>query len=135
MFRWILTQIKKVWCFIARPRIIKLESGGEVKLTNVPMDIADKLKDLLSAGLSESKSPVEVEAPEELPVKDEVVGVYTNTALGTFQDPNGLWCVAVIKYDPRTGLAKMQEVVKAGYEKADVEERFKILTMDKGILN
>ncbi len=128
MINWLLKYIKKdKGINTARPRLIKFGENSEVKLTNVVPDLADKINKLISGG----QGIPEVEVPDE-PLTVE--SAYNTTALGTFKDKDGIHCVAVLKFDPATKQAKVEEIVRAGIDKVEAEERFKILTIQKGVL-
>ena len=113
---------------MGRPKQIRIpDFGGEISLRNVTPEM---IRDLV---LGSKSTPADVtEAPEEAPVVDSILN---KTALGTYQDANGLWNVALVKFNATTGQAKVEEVIKAGYEKGEAEERFKILTIQKGVLS
>ncbi len=115
----------------ARPRVIKFGDNSEVKLTNVSKELADKLSNLVANGGSLPTSSDE-EVVDELPPPESV---FVNTALGTFKDKDGIHCVAVLKFDPNTKQAKVEELIRAGMDKDEAEERFKILTIQKGVLS
>ena len=114
---------------MGRPKVIRVpDFGGEVSLKNVTPELTDKIKNLV-LGSAASATPL-LEAPEE----DEAIPTYTGTSFGVFQNNDGLWCVAIVKYDPRLRKATFEDVIKCGFEREEAEERYKILSAQKGVI-
>ncbi len=139
MIDWFLSYIKKdKGINTARPRLLKFGENSEIKLTNVDPSITEAVENLLSGVSSTARGPTKLvddgtgTASTEL--VEEPESVYNTTALGTFKDKDGIHCVAVLKFDPATKQAKVEEIVRAGIDKVEAEERFKILTIQKGVL-
>jgi hypothetical protein len=127
----VLKQFKDWINTLARPKQIRLpDFGGELTLKNVSPEMTDKIKTLVLGGKPSTPENT-IDALEE---ETEVFPSYTNTALGVFQNTDGLWCVAVIKFDPRTKKAMVDETIKAGFEREEAEERLKILSAQKGVI-
>jgi len=72
---------------------------------------------------------------ENFKAAEKVKPNFTHEALGTFKDPEtGEWQVAVIKYDPTTGVSGDFTKVPAGGKSRDfANERFKIEASDRDV--
>ena len=130
---------------MARPRTIKLDNNGEVVMKNVSEEVKAKIEALLKAPAQEANSEDASEAvlpsatqTTVYPLNDvpiTTLGRYTHVALSTFQDEKDYkWKVAVLKFDPRTGLTKLDKVVPCGMEKIEADERFRILAVQQGVI-
>ncbi len=76
---------------------------------------------------------VEVKKEETPPPKQEAPN-YTNESLGVFKDDvAGKWNVAVVKFNPTTKMAVVDNLVVCD-DRATAIERFKIMAVEKGLV-
>jgi hypothetical protein len=62
----------------------------------------------------------------------EKTEVFTHTALATFQNTDGEWCVAYIKFNHETGATQFEKATSHGKFKMEACERFKIAAVETG---
>lgn len=132
IFKWFLRKVKGT--DIARPRLLKFGENSEIKLTNVDPKITEAIEDLLNGKSYNPLSKTEENVKVSEGISEVVSNELTHTAVGTFKDKDHVWGVAVIKFDPSSGQAKVDKVVKAGIDKPEAEERFRILAVSEGAL-
>lgn len=106
---------------MARPSIVRPADGGEITLKNVTAETKEKMMRALQ-GSKTSEAP-EAAAP---------TGDLPHLAVGLFKSPEGKWHTAVVKYNPITQEARVEQV-EVHEDKATSHERFKI-TAGKYIL-
>jgi len=58
--------------------------------------------------------------------------VFTHTALCTFQDTTGEWCVAYIKFNPETGSTQFDKAIGHGKFRIEACDQFKIAAVTTG---
>lgn len=90
---------------------------------------------LLGKGYKETKMNDEVEVKEEVKkVRTPEAPNYTNEALGLFKDSDtNKWNVSVIKYNPYTKMAVVDNLVVCD-DRATAIEKFKIMAVEKNIV-
>lgn len=138
--KWIIESLEVIK--LARPRVIRTDSGAELILKNVDATIADKIKALLegtnTSDLASSETLPEEETMVEYKHEEKSMGEtktsMNEVALGTFKAKDGCWCVATIRFNPETNLAVVDSVTRAGMETLDVQERYKIMSAELGLV-
>ena len=100
---------------MARPREIKLESGGTIKLQDVPKELADKIEALATGKSLGVEQEVLAVPRQEPPKNNEVISSdgFLNTALGLIKRDNK-YDVVVVKFDPESKQAIVTEFIYAG---------------------
>ena len=71
---------------------------------------------------------------EEMEALENKQPEYSATALGTYQDADNKWYVAVLKFDPVSGLATVSDRILAGDDKYFANEAFKIKAVELDII-
>lgn len=82
---------------MARPRVIKRPSGGEIILKNLSASEADFITSLIT---QENKAVSAEVAPDNL----------DKPAIGIYKDAENLWRVVILKFDSSNGNATVDEV-------------------------
>lgn len=60
---------------------------------------------------------------------------FTRSAVGTYQDTTtGIWFVAIIRFDPVTGTAKVVQRTEAGSSEDFAHEQFKLEAVSLGLV-
>ena len=77
------------------------------------------------------KKETELEEMEAVEIKQPE---YTHTALGTYKGPDNQWYVAVLKFDPETGLSKITDRHLAGEDRYFASEAFKIKAVELDLI-
>ena len=118
---------------MARPRIFRHTSGGEIVFKNMPIEEVHKVTNLFTKADSEGSSSTEEEVEESPTPEARVEGIKAisdlkEVAVGTFYRPSDrMWCAVVVAFDGETGQAHVKQVIPEGPFKKDAVYRFKVL--------
>ena len=116
--------------YIARPRIIRTEDGGEIVLKNASAETVAAVEAALKG------TPTEDLVAEATPVTKASSGAtLTSVALGMYQDALSLnWHVVTLKFSPSTKEAAVEKDSLIGRDRYEAVENFKIQAVGMGLV-